>query len=311
MDERLKKLLLFGLLAILGMWELGCGSGGSAQFPDPPPAPAPAPRPAPTGPVTQYNHVFLIVEENHSYSEVVGNTSMPYFNSLISNYGLATQYFANTHPSIGNYFVLTTGQIVTNNEAVAPPTVTADNIVREILAANKTWKSYAESLPSVGYLGGDVFPYAQHHNPFVFLQDAITPGQVNNIVPFTQFATDLANIQLPNFSYILPNQLNNAHDGTLAQADAWLQQNIGPLISSATFQKDGLLIIVFDESDFSDLQNGGGHVAAVVISAHGKKGFQSTTLYQHQSTLREILHALGISTFPGLAATAPDMDEFF
>jgi hypothetical protein len=309
MQERLNKHLLFGLLAMLLICQLSCGGGGSAQFPDPPPPPIPAP--PPPGPVTQYNHVFLVVEENHSFSSVVGNTAMPYFNNLISNYGLATQYFANTHPSIGNYFVLTTGQIVTNNEAVAPPTVTADNIVREILAAKKTWKSYAESLPSVGYLGGDVFPYAQHHNPFVFLQDAIAPAQVNNIVPFTQFATDLANNTLPNFSYILPDQLNNAHNGTLAQADAWLQQNIAPLISSATFQKDGLLMIVFDESDFTDLQNGGGHIAALVTSAHAKKGFQSTTFYQHQSTLREILHALGISIFPGLAATAPDMDEFF
>jgi len=270
--------------------QLSCGGGGSAQFPDPPPPPTPAAPPPPPGPVTQYHHVCLVVEENHSFSSVVGNTAMPYFSSLISNYGLATQYFANTHPSIGNYFVLTTGQIVTNNEAVAPPTVTADNIVREILAAKKTWKSYAESLPSVGYLGGDVFPYAQHHNPFVFLQDAIAPAQVNNIVPLTQFATDLANNTLPNFSYILPDQLNNAHDGTLAQADAWLQQNIAPLISSPTFQKDGLLMIVFDESDFTDLQNGGGHIAALVISAHAKKGFQSTTFYQHQSTLREILH---------------------
>lgn len=310
MQERLIRTLYLGLLATILGAQLGCGGGGAAQFPDPPPVPPPAPAP-PQGPVIQYNHVFLVVEENHSFSEVVGNTSMPYFNSLIAGYGLATQYFANTHPSIGNYLMLTTGQIVTNNEAVAPPTITADNVVREILAAKKTWKSYAESLPSVGYLGGDVYPYAQHHNPFVFLQDAIDPTQVDNIVPFTQFATDLAANQLPNFSYILPNQLDNAHDGTLGQADTWLQQNIAPLISSPTFQKDGLLIIVFDESDFSDLQNGGGHTATLVISAHTKKGFQSTTLYQHQSTLREILHALGGTTFPGTAATAPSMDEFF
>jgi hypothetical protein len=309
MHKHVKNRVFIAVLAVLYMCQLGCGSGGSVQFPDPAPPSPPAP-PMPT-PVTQYGHVFLVVEENHSYSEVVGNTSMPYFNSLIASYGLATQSFGNTHPSIGNYFVLTTGQIVTNNEAGSPPTVTADNIVREVLAANKTWKSYAESLPSVGYLGGDVYPYAQHHNPFVFLQDAITPTEVNNIVPFTQFTTDLANNQLPNFSYILPNQLNNAHDGTLAQADAWLQQNIAPIIASPTFQKDGLLIITFDESDFSDLQNGGGHIATLVISAHAKKGFKSTTLYQHQSVLREILHALGISTFPGMAATAPDMDEFF
>ncbi len=304
------KQVLWLWLSLTGLAQMGCGGGGTAQFPGNAPAPAPVQNSA-SGPVTQYNHLFLVVEENHSFSEVVGNPAMPYFNGLISNYGLATQYFANTHPSIGNYFALTTGQVVTNNEAAAPSTVTADNLVREIVAAKKTWKSYAESLPSVGYLGGDVFPYAQHHNPFVFLEDAIAPAQVNNIVPFTQFANDLASNRLPNFSYILPNQLNNAHDGTLAQADAWLQQHIAPLIASPMFQNDGLLIITFDESDSSDLQHGGGQVATVVISAHSKKGFQSTTFYQHESTLREILHALGISTFPGNAANVKDMDEFF
>jgi phosphatidylinositol-3-phosphatase len=305
---RLENGIVLILLGLLLLFEGACGGGSIGGQAQPTPSPAPT---ATSQPVTQYKNVFLVVEENHSFSEVVGNTSMPYLNSLISNYGLATQYFANTHPSIGNYFVLTTGTVVTNNEAVPPATVTANNVVREVLAANKTWKSYAESLPSVGYVGGDQFPYAQHHNPFVFLQDAIDPTQVNNIVPFTQFATDLAANQLPNFSFIVPNQLNNAHDGTLAEADLWLHKNIDPLIKSPSFQKDGLLIITFDESDFSDLQHGGGHIATVVVSAHAKKGFRSTKFYQHESTLREMLHALGISTFPGNAANVPDMDEFF
>ena len=307
--RELRQQTLWGCLILSIVAQIGCGSGGMSQFPGA--TPTSTPGPTASGRVTQYNHVFLVVEENHSFSEVVGNTAMPYFNSLISQYGLATQYFANTHPSIGNYFVLTTGQVVTNNETVEPTTFTGDNVVREIVAARKTWKSYAESLPSAGYLGGDVFPYSQHHNPFVFLQDAIVPAQVNNIVPFTQFATDLGNNQVPNFSYIVPNQLDNGHDGTLAQADAWLQQHIAPLIASPIFQKDGLLIITFDESDFLDLQNGGGHIATVVVSAQAKKGFKSKTFYQHESTLREILHALAISSFPGNAANVQDMDEFF
>jgi len=56
-------------------------------------------------------------------------------------------------------------------------------------------------------------------------------------------------------------------------ADQWLQQNMAPSISSAVFQRDGLLIIVFDESDTGDLANGGGHVALVVISPQAKQGF--------------------------------------
>src|SRR6267154_3738806 len=88
-------------------------------------------------------HVFLVMEENHSYSSVIGSSSMPYLNSLAKKYGSATQYYANTHPSIGNYLMLTTGQIITNSDGYTG-TVTADNIVRHLLTAGKTWKSYAE-----------------------------------------------------------------------------------------------------------------------------------------------------------------------
>src|SRR5207302_959717 len=105
--------------------------------------------PAPSPNFPQFSQVILVVEENHGYSEVIGNSSMPYLNSLASKYGLATQYFANTHPSIGNYFMLTTGQLITADDGFTG-TVDADNIVRELLAAKKTWKSYAESLPAPG-----------------------------------------------------------------------------------------------------------------------------------------------------------------
>jgi len=66
--------------------------------------------------VPQLGHVFVVVEENHSYSEVIGNAAMPYLNSLVSQGGLATQYFANAHPSIPNYFMLTTGQPVNTDD---------------------------------------------------------------------------------------------------------------------------------------------------------------------------------------------------
>ena len=105
--------------------------------------------------------------------------------------------------------------------------------------------------------------------------------------------------------------MDDAHDGTLAQADAWLQANISPLISNASFQSSGLLIITFDEGDQSDSDHGGGHVATVIISSQAKNGYQSQTLYQHPSTLRLILAGSGVDNFPGMAATAPDMTEFF
>jgi hypothetical protein len=283
----------------------GCGPS-SASGPRPL-----GPLPPPSDSVPQFGHVFMVVEENHNYSEVIGNPAMPYLNSLASQYGLATQYFANTHPSIGNYFILTTGQLVTNDDNFIG-TVGVDNIVRNLIAAGKTWKSYAESIPSTGYIGGDSYPYAKRHNPFAYFADVVNIStQVNNLVSLSQFNSDLANDQLPNFSYLVPNLLDDAHDGSLQLADGWLQRNIAPLISSPIFQTDGLLIIVFDESDTNDSVHGGGHVAAFIISPKAKQGYQSTSMYQHQSALRLILHGLEIQDFPAAASNAPEMSEFF
>lgn len=266
---------------------------------------------AATAQVPRSNHVVVVVEENHSYSSVIGNSAMPYLNSLASQYGLATQYYANTHPSIGNYFEMTTGQIITNNDSFSS-TVTADNIVRHMLSAGKTWKSYAESLPYVGYTGGDVYPYSRHHNPFSYFSDVVNSSvEKLNLVPFTHFATDLNNNALPDFSFIVPNKLDDAHDGTLAQADYWLKTRVGPLLSNTAFQKDGILIIVFDESFDTDTAHGGGHVAAVVVGPKVKKGFKSTTFYQHQHMLRTVMEALGMTTYPGAAASAYDMGGMF
>src|SRR6266496_3833718 len=263
-----------------------------------------------SGGVPQAGHVFIVTEENTNYASVIGSSSMPYLNSLAQQYGLATQYYGNTHPSIGNYFELATGQIITNNDSYST-IVTVDNVVRRLLAAGKTWRSYAEDLPSVGYTGGDVGNYARKHNVFALLSDVANDTvQRKNLVPFTQFATDLAGGTLPHFSNIVPNLCNDAHDCSLTTADTWLRNNIAPLIASPTFQQDGLLIIVFDESG-SDNTNGGGRIAWVVVGPKAKLGYQSTTLYQHQSTLRLILEALGVTQYPGAAATAPAMAEFF
>jgi phospholipase C len=236
---------------------------------------------------------------------------MPYFNSLASQYGLATQYYANGHPSIPNYLALTTGEMETFNDNFSG-TIGDDNIVRELVKAGKSWKAYEESIPSQGYLGGDSGLYVRRHNPFSFLSDVQNDSsQAANIVDFPQFRSDLANNQLPQYSFIAPNINDDAHNGTLAQADAWLQSNIAPLLSNSSFQSSGLLIITFDESDTSDTNHGGGQVATLIISSQAKKGFRSQTFYQHPSTLRLILACSGVNTFPGMAGAAPDMTEFF
>ena len=259
---------------------------------------------------SQFGHVFIVTEENTDYVDVT-SSSMPYLTGLAAQYGLATQYYANTHPSIGNYFELATGQVLTNDDG-SSTIENVPNIVRSLVGAGKTWKSYAESIPRACYLGGDTGNYARKHNVFALLSDVANDptGQGCNIVPFTQFATDLANGTLPAFSNIVPDLCNDAHDCSLGTADSWLQTNIAPLLASPVFQQDGLLIVVFDESG-GDNAMGGGRIFWAAISPKAKRGYQSTTTYQHPSTLRLILKGLGISSFPGAAATAPDMSEFF
>jgi hypothetical protein len=279
------------------------GCVGQAAMTPPPPAPS-----------VRFGHIFIVVEENANYSDVVASPSMPYLNALANQYGLATNYFANAHPSIPNYFELTTGQIVTLLDASTPQSfpVSDDNVIRELLAAGKTWKSYAEDLPSVGYTGGDTGRYAVRHNPPAYFTDVQNhANQAQNLVPFTQLAADLNTANLPQYSFIVPNLCNDAHDCPLSTADSWLKTNIDPLIKSPQFQTDGLLIILFDEANTLDLTAGGGHVSAVIVSPIAKRNYKSIAFYQHQSVLRLSIEGLGVTKLPGDAAAASPMWEFF
>lgn len=310
----MKSISSFLVCVALVFWCAGCGSGAlgnSGGSGNPLPAP---------------DHVFLVVLENHSFSQVIGNPSMPYLNSLAAQNSLAANYFGNVHPSIGNYFMLTTGQIETVDDAFAG-VVSDDNLVRAFAGAGKSWKAYMESIPSAGYIGPDVPPYVKHHDPFAFFTDVAgsdglhATAQAANIVPFAQLGADMTANALPNFGFIAPNIVNDAHDCpgggsacpdslVLATADTWLKNNIDPLIHSPAFA-NSVLIITFDEGALTDLANVGGQVATVLVGTHVKTGFRSTTMFQHQSTLRLILDLLKVGDRPGLSATATSMNEFF
>ena len=274
------------------------------------------------GTVPQVQHVAVLVLENTNYSDVIGSANMPYLNGLLTQGALAAQYFANAHPSIPNYFIMTTGQPITNDDTFSG-VVTTDNVVRELNASSKSWKMYAESIPAQGYLGGDQFPYLRDHNPFSFFSDVQqSPAQTANITPFTQLAADLSSGSLPNYSFILPNAIDDAHscpDGQtdcpqgqrLQAADQWLKTNIAPLLANAAFQQSGLLIITFDESA-DDMTNGGGRVATVLVGTHVHPGYVgNTTTYDHRSLLSLTMKALGVPNTPNGADAAPQMTEFF
>ena len=294
-----------------------------------------------------YRNVIIVVEENQSFDDVIGKDSkMPYLNELAVRGALARGYYANTHPSINNYFLLTTGRRGTSLPYAMADTfggiVGGENVASILTRNGKTWKAYAESLPHAGSIEPDPGPerlYAKRHVPFAYFKSVVSPAsgsnQRGNIVPFTEFASDLRDDKLPSYSFVVPNLVNDAHDNpktrkgaacgeaeSLTVADNWLRANIGPLVNAKPFQKDGLLLIVFDEacdrgskSDSSlrpNQKHGGGHIAAVLVGAHlPEGGCVSDAVFNHEGVLRLSLRALGVDEFPGAAATAPDLGEFF
>ena len=288
-------------------------SNGSANS-----VPAPAASNTSGTPQTSYNgqekHVLIVMGENQNFDKIIGNTQdMPYLNSLANTYAYAKEYYGNVHPSMGNYFMLTGGKIFSDKDSFSDE-VKDDNIVRHLIAAGKTWKEYSENLPSVGYTGTDTNGYTQHHNPLSYYSDVReNSAQAKNLVPFSQFATDLANHNLPNYSFIVPNNGDNAHScSNVSCFDNWLKTNIDPLIKNSDFNTpgNGLLIITFDESASSDKTRGGGHTVWVAVGPDVKKGYSSSTVYQQENTLRFTSELLGLTNFPGQAASATSMKEF-
>jgi phosphatidylinositol-3-phosphatase len=312
---------LRGCLILLVAIAFGSGAGGSQSLTpastDDGAAMSGASSAAAQPTTPRSKHVVMVMEENQSYSTVVGQTAVwPNLNRLINEGALPTNYYADSHPSIGNYFMLTTGQLLTTNDN-STTVWDVDSTARRMIDSGVPFRVYAEGI-SRGYVGGNTGLYLVRHNPFARLSDIADNAKVadEHIWPFSQFKFDLAAGALPEFSFIVPDVNDDAHNGTPQEADSWLQKNVISLLSSRPAFKpggDGILIVDFDEAADSDTRFGGGHVSPVLWGPEVLAGYKqkSTTIYQHQSMLRTVMEALGLSDPPADAATAPAMSEFF
>ena len=279
-----------------------------------------------------FGHVVIVLGENRAYSETYNPTHMPYLTSLANSYGLGTNYYSDTHPSIGNYLNLATGKIITDDDSETPKTlpISDDNIALEVQKAGLTWKDYVEDLPSVKGCGGlKSGNYYVRHDPLEYMTTINT--ETENYVCFSQFAADLADQKLPTLSWLVPNGCDDAHDCSIEIFDDWLHTEIFPLLESSYFQKggDGLLIIVFDENNSTGTPNCetttenrgcGGKVELVVVSPYSKRGYKSKggdihnyhDSYEEGNILRTIAQGLGLATPNlGAAGTAVPMSDFF
>jgi len=280
-----------------------------------------------------FENVVIVVGENKDFSTTFNSGNMPYLTSLANSYGLGVNYYSDTHPSIGNYFNLTTGYILTDDDSQTPQSfpISLNNIALEVQNAGGTWKDYVENLPGGPTACPGVHPgaYYVRHDP---LQYMTTINQErSNFVCMTQFYKDLLFHRLPTLSWLVPNGCDDAHDCSIQTFDSWLHQSIGPLVLSSYFAPGGkgLLIIVFDENnddgspDCDTTTEGlgcGGQVELVVISPFSKKGYQSpggdsrnyNNSYDEADILRLMAQGLGLPTSNlGWAANGVPMADFF
>jgi len=257
-------------------------------------------------------HVVLIIEENRSFSTVYP-IGMPWMSALGNAYGIATNYYSDQSGSMLDYLWLSSGSGEQTFGCAGwgcLQTITDDNIFRELNKTGLSWKVYAESLPYAGFMGSSYGYYVKRHNPAPWYSDVVnSTAQQQKMVPFTQFAKDLAANNLPNYSVIVPNLLDDAHDGSISAADQWLKTNIGPLLNSPYFKLggNGILFITFDNGD-ADRQ---GLVFTGVVGQSVIPGKKVSTAYRHENTLRTIMEKLGLTHFPGASATASPMNDFF
>jgi phospholipase C len=172
--------------------------------------------------------------------------------------------------------------------------------VDQLEASGISWKGYFESMPSPCFVGDSPDGlYAQKHNPFIYFDSVrIDPARCNKIVPLDRLSADLSGDTLPSLIWIGPNLRSSTHDGTIAEGDHWLSDHLTDLLNSPAFEQDGLLVVTYDEGDSDEAccgqRSGGGRIATVIASPLARRGYTSTTPYNHYSMLRSIEDAWGL-----------------
>jgi phospholipase C len=263
----------------------------------PPALPVPAP---PLGAVPAFSHIFVIVMENHEYGTIIGSPAAPYINRLAASYGLATNYYAASHPSLPNYVALTAGGTFGIASDCTTCFVNATNIADQLEASGRSWKAYMEDMPTPCFMGAWSGNYAMKHNPFMYFTDIRNnlARCAAHVVPFTQFGVDMSRGQVPNFAWITPNMCNDMHDCSVATGDAWLGNVVPTITGSAAFRDGGVLFITWDEGSTNAgccADTWGGHVVTLVISPKSISGLRSSVAENHYSLLRTIEDAFHLA----------------
>ena len=251
--------------------------------------------PALAAAVPHYDHIFVIIEENHSADEIIGSPSAPNLTRLARDYGYASNYYAIRHPSEPNYVALVGGDTfgIRDDDAFyckpgdkrtgcggagasnyVDHTVDGDNLAAQLSAKGLSWKGYFESLPEPGSpafrwpspeepaAGQPDALYAVKHNGFMtFKSVQDDPRRAEHIVGFDVLEHEIAAGSLPAFAHIVPNQCNDMHG--LRGRD--VPQDCSEKVSTGLVERaDAVAGRLVGELMRSPLWNGAGNNAIVI-----------------------------------------------
>lgn len=298
------------VLPALGLLAVGYGSTGTAtaagtaaaNTSPKTAAGTPAGRPQAGQGITK---VLVIMEENHSIGQVFPS-HMPYLWSLARQYGRATSWSDVGHPSLPNYLAIFGGSAFNEPQDCSPGpgcTYPGPSVFGQALAKGASARAYEESMPKpcdLGYSGN----YDVNHNPWAYFPTENSLCRKNEVPAGTvargALASDVRRGTLPNVGLIAPNLIHDGHDGTLAQADAWLRSWIPVLRSGADWRAGRLaIVVVFDEGETTET------VPFVILAPSVSHEVISRALNQYALT-RLIDVVVGVPPLRQ-AARAPDL----
>ncbi|HEX4655926.1 MAG TPA: alkaline phosphatase family protein [Streptosporangiaceae bacterium] len=286
------------------------------------------------------DHVFVIMEENNGFSDVIGNPAAPNLNHLANTFGLETNYFGvSSCCSEANYVGLLGGSTfnVNSDDAYWKNSVHAPSLISQLDQAGVGWKAYLQSLPHPNYEGicypekcngaPDSDPlYVSKHDGIQNFTTSWNTRDWSRQVPVGELANDLRTGDVPRFSYVVPDECHDMHgdppycldSGNIGDpqnqhlvsvGDAYLGHLVSE-ITNAPFWAAGnnAIAITFDEGDDSagccDANPGAGQVATIVVTSHGPRGVQDSAPANHYSLLSSIQQTFGLGCLQFTCDTA-------
>jgi phosphatidylinositol-3-phosphatase len=300
---------------------------------------APAARPSATAPCTgrgappaRYAHVIWIVFENQSAKHIIGNRRLPFVNRIARRCGLATNFFAEAHPSLPNYIAMTSG----GTHGVSGDSsglLAADNIYAQVKRSGREWRHYAFGMPSNcdrrDAPDSDRAIYTAHHQPPIFYRDIAAdcarwdvgvgdPTKVvdRNDVRTGPLASALRRDALPAFATLEPTDdggdSKTGGEVDPVKGDAFLARWIPRITASPGYRRGRTAVfITWDEPDDFGTNPPRDTIATIVIAPTIRPGTTVATRLDHYAMLRTTEDLLGIRRFLGAAAAAPSMRSAF